>query len=82
MRTKTRLTRLMKKLATGANDMNITPITETTPACFGVACEKHGQCARYIAIDGAPAHQQRIGHCTPTEHSARPLFIAIKESHA
>lgn len=60
--------------------MNIQPITKSTPACLGVMCEKHGQCARYFAIEGAPASLPRIGHCEPDEHSPRPLFVPIKES--
>ena len=44
-----------------------------TPLCFGVCCERHGQCARYLAVEGAGS-EPRIGTCGP----ARPLFIPIQ----
>lgn len=59
--------------------MNIQPITKSAPACFGVLCERHAQCSRYHAVNGAPASLPRIGHCEPDEHSPRPLFVPIKE---
>lgn len=57
--------------------MNITPITATTPSCFGVMCPNHSKCQRYHLIDGAPAHQQRIGTCD--DNGERPLFVPVKE---
>lgn len=44
-------------------------------ACYGILCEKHAQCQRYHAIDGAPAHQQRIGTCDRDGNGERPLFL-------
>lgn len=35
--------------------MTITPITATTPACFGVCCPRHAECARYAAAEGPNA---------------------------
>lgn len=59
--------------------MNIQLITPDSPGCFGVLCEDHGQCARYQAVDGAPAHLPRIGTCDDHGDGQRPLFIKIKE---
>ena len=59
--------------------MNITPITDKTPACFGVCCERHAQCQRYHAIDNAPVSQLRIGYREPDERGERSLFVPIKE---
>lgn len=59
--------------------MNIQPITPTTPNCFGVLCQSHGQCARYRAIDGAPAHIPRIGTCDLNGTGERPLFVAVED---
>lgn len=49
----------------------------TLPNCFGVACEKHGQCQRYHAVDGSIGHPRTIGHCLDG-NGARPLFVPIK----
>lgn len=56
--------------------MTIHPITDTTPACYGVACEVHHRCARYAAVDGMAAHHTAIACCSVD--SRRPLFIEIK----
>lgn len=52
----------------------IIPITPTTPNCYGVCCEKHAQCARYQAVDGAIGDPHTIGTCSETGAS-RPLFL-------
>ena len=58
--------------------MNIHPITTKAPACFGVCCPDHGKCARYAAVNGAPASLPRIGFCETGEDGARVLFLAIE----
>lgn len=53
--------------------MNIVPISDKTPACYGVMCPEHKQCARYHLVDNAPHGQQFIATC---EHGReRPLFV-------
>ena len=46
------------------------------PACFGVACNAHGSCARYHAINGAHNFDARIVTC----HDGKeyPLFIFLE----
>lgn len=44
-----------------------------SPACFGVACERHGQCERYHAVDGLNRLNDRIGTCY--DGKAYPLFV-------
>lgn len=56
--------------------MTITPITKEAPVCFGVMCDKHGQCARYQAINGA-TYQPRIGTCSE-DGKERPLFVPVE----
>ena len=58
--------------------MNIAPITNKNPACFGVMCPNHGQCARYHMVDGKPAGQTVIGTCE--RDGARPLFLLKEKS--
>ncbi|WKB53002.1 hypothetical protein [Eleftheria terrae] len=53
--------------------MNVVPITPTTPACFGVMCQRHAECARYHLIDNAPHDQLRIASCE--QGPERPLFV-------
>ena len=60
--------------------MDITPITDKIPACFGVCCERHAQCARYQAVEGAALSSAHIGYCEPDERGERPLFVPIKEN--
>lgn len=31
----------------------IVPITSDKPHCFGVCCARHGECARYVEVDGS-----------------------------
>lgn len=57
--------------------MTITPITDKTPACFGVVCEKHGQCQRYANVEASEPHNT-IGTCVEHDGS-RPLFIERKD---
>lgn len=51
--------------------MTIQPITDTTPACYGVCCPMHGQCARYAAIETAST-VHIIATCE--DAGERPLF--------
>lgn len=53
--------------------MNVQPVTTQTPVCFGVACNQHGRCQRYVAVDGS-LPGQAIATCesNPGEY---PLFI-------
>ncbi len=53
--------------------MNITPITDSTPACYGICCPKHGQCARYQAVE-APTTVSVIATCLDGAGD-RPLFV-------
>ena len=46
------------------------------PACFGVACPKHAECARYHAIETAPA--VTIDSCQ--RGNTWPMFIQRKEA--
>lgn len=40
----------------------IRPISDTTPACYGVVCPHHAICRRYAAVEGSsPDHT--IGTC-------------------
>lgn len=52
---------------------NIVPITDTTPACFGVCCSLHKQCARYHAVDGMADSSHAIDSCE--DGVSRPLFV-------
>ena len=43
--------------------------------CFGLVCHRHRHCARYVAVDGAPAALvRRIGTCRD-EDGRYPLFV-------
>jgi hypothetical protein len=43
--------------------------------CFGLVCDGHQHCARYVAVDGAPAALvRRIGTCRD-EDGRYPLFV-------
>ena len=56
--------------------MTIVPITNTTPACYGIACPKHGACARYHAVEQtSPDHTQ--GTCDDGQ-GGRPMFVDLK----
>lgn len=54
--------------------MTIHPITPETPACYGLMCPLHPECARYAAVEGSPA--VTIGTCE--EQGERPLFVQIE----
>lgn len=56
-------------------NMHITPITPTTPHCYGVLWAQHSQCARYQAVDGATGSPHTIGTCNDTGDGERPLFV-------
>lgn len=61
--------------------MNITKISQSTPVCFGVACAKHQECARYAAVETATDDVARIATCD--EHGGdHPLFVATKSEEA
>lgn len=52
--------------------MNIKRITDATPTCFGVCCEKHADCARYANTDGS--WTDRIAECG----EGRTLFVPLR----
>lgn len=63
--------------------VNIQPITPKAPACFGLCCELHNQCARYHAIEGMPDSSIAIDSCSGMGEGPRPLFqpeVAIAEA--
>ncbi len=45
--------------------MNIQPITQDAPLCFGVCCHLHRTCQRYQQMDGASPAVLRIDYCGP-----------------
>lgn len=60
--------------------MTLIPISTTNPAapaCFGMCCPRHGQCARYAAAEG-PAGQHAIATCDDNGDGSRPLFLAAQ----
>lgn len=59
--------------------MSIQPITDTTPACFGVCCPKHAQCARYEAAEGVQG-ASAIATCDDNGDGSRPLFLQREEA--
>lgn len=64
--------------------MNVRAIDKTNPsapACFGVCCPRHGDCARYAAAEG-PAGQHAIATCNGCGEGERPLFLARKAEEA
>lgn len=61
--------------------MTIQPITDTTPACYGIGCELHSDCARYRAVDLMPSGAVVIGTCA-APGTERPLFVAVKAGQA
>lgn len=44
-------------------------------ACFGVVCPRHGQCARYAAVNQSAVDPLTLVTCREGERF--PLFIAI-----
>jgi hypothetical protein len=61
--------------------MTIKPITDTTPACFGVCCPQHGQCARYAAVESAWGADS-IATCDDDGTGQRPLFLQLQREEA
>jgi len=57
--------------------MTIHPITPTTPACYGVCCERHAECARYALVEG-PVSRFTIATCDSGK-GEKPLFAAMGE---
>lgn len=57
--------------------MNITPITPTNPACYGITCPQHGQCARYAAVEES-SPSETIATCEEAP-GVRPLFVSLVE---
>ena len=43
--------------------------------CYGVGCERHARCARYLAVDGAHGDRRFIGSCLDGKEF--PLFVDI-----
>lgn len=52
-----------------------------TPVCFGVACEKHGTCERYHAVDFSEARTLRIGTCGASRPMYLPMFGPMSKGH-
>lgn len=58
--------------------MTIHPITADTPKCFGVCCNRHQDCVRYLSVDNMPAGSVVIGTCE--DHGEHPLFVEVAET--
>lgn len=57
--------------------MTIIPITDQTPGCLGVTCDRHGQCNRYHAVEKVGSWNS-IGNCF--DHgSSYPLFVPVRQ---
>lgn len=58
--------------------MNQQPTTPNTDdsVCFGVCCDQHAHCARYLAVGYRPTNTDtvRLGTCQQPD-GARPLFV-------
>ena len=48
---------------------------ETLPACFGVTCQAHGECARYAAVNRSQADAGTMATCQ--RGTTFPLFVKI-----
>lgn len=57
--------------------MSIQPITDSTPACYGVCCAKHARCSRYAAVEHSDGHTVTIASCS-TGAAEFPLFVERK----
>lgn len=53
--------------------MTIRPITPSSPACYGVCCERHHECARYAAVETA-GPDDTVATCQDGA-GARPWFV-------
>jgi hypothetical protein len=51
--------------------------TFALPACFGVLCPLHSQCARYAAVSVSQADPNTLATCLEGERF--PLFVAIEK---
>jgi len=56
--------------------------TAASPVCFGVCCPKHGQCAKYAAVDGAQPEQPRMDNCGPEFSAFEPIAPAPARAFA
>lgn len=54
--------------------MTIYPISEKVPACYGICCKRHHDCARYAAVEWT-SQDQTIATCDDGS-GGRPLFLA------
>lgn len=61
--------------------MSIIPITASTPACYGICCPQHGQCARYDALEGSDPVLATIATCMDGA-GERPLFVQLQTEEA
>ena len=59
--------------------MNITPITENTPHCYGVLCPVHAECARYHAVNGAIGSPHTVATCRDMTTGELPLFVQFEQ---
>lgn len=60
--------------------MDITPITATVPACYGVCCSRKTDCDRYRLIEQTSSFNT-ISTCSNTGQDT-PLFVALKTAAA
>lgn len=60
--------------------MSIVPITASTPACYGICCPKHSQCARYEAVE-TTSMDATIATCQGGD-GERPLFVQLQTEEA
>lgn len=57
--------------------MNISPITDATPACYGICCPQRRNCARYEAVESSPI-DHTIASCGAGGEEL-PLFVPMKK---
>lgn len=55
------------------HSMNIQPVTPRIPLCLGICCPSHGQCSRYLSLEGSSPEDVRIDSCQQGDE--RPLFV-------
>lgn len=58
------------------SQMTIAPITSTYPACLGVLCQQHNDCARYHAVETLGS-ANAIGNCL--DGREWPLFVQVEK---
>lgn len=61
--------------------MSITTINNERPACYGVACAQHGECARYLAVEHT-LEIHTMGTCDEHGRGERPMFVAAQATEA